>query len=176
MIRAKVCDPASKLDFMEFTRGTTCILGIPHGANSELWIRTDHSCTLAIEAAGQELKVVKIEAPGGSVKLSDLRQPLIRGFTIANLLGSLRRQKRQAPEQRLYNFRALVLDGTPQKRGSLLATFDFHMLCETDFHWARAYHLENSNASEAVTKRAEGTCPHCLEVRTRLEKEWRYES
>ena len=79
------------------------------------------------------------------------------------------------PTQRLYNFRGLIHAGTPKSRGDLLATFDFHLLCEVDFHWARAYHLEDGNTSEAVTRRAEGTCPHCQEIRNRLERQWRYE-
>lgn len=176
MIRAKVCDPASKLGFMEFIRGTTCILSVPHGADSELWVSTDQSCTLAIEAAGQELQCVEIHAPGGSIHISELRQPLARNvFSVSRLLQALRFEQPSVPTQRLYNFRALIHSGTPAERGDLLATFDFHLLCEVDFHWARAYHLEESNTPEAVTTRAEGTCPHCQEIRNRLERQWRYE-
>lgn len=175
MIRAEIRDPQSKLSFMEFTHGTTCIVGVPHGADSELWVKADHPCTLVIEAAGRELHVGLVEPPGGAIKLSTLRQPLVR-TGLSGLLGAWRAEKPNTPVQRLYNFRALIHEGTPEKRGNLLATFDFHLLCEVDFHWARAYHLELNQASEAVTERAEGTCPHCLEVRTRLEKQWRYET
>jgi len=176
MIRAKVCDPESKLGFMEFTRGTTSILSVPHGADSELWISTDQRCTLTIEAAGQELKSVEIAPPGGSICISDLRQPLARNvLSFSRLMQALHLEKAAEPTQRLYNFRGLIHAGTPKARGDLLATFDFHLLCEVDFHWARAYHLEDGNTSEAVTRRAEGTCPHCQEIRNRLERQWRYE-
>ena len=175
MIRAEIRDPASKLRFMEFTRGTTCIVGVPHGAESELWINADHPCNLVIEAAGRELELLQIKPPGGSIKVSDLRQPLSR-HSLGSLLDMFRSDKQNTPNQRLYNFRALIEDKSCGTRGNLLATFDFHMLCELDFHWARAYHLELTQAPEAVVERAEGTCPHCLEVRTRLEKKWRYET
>jgi hypothetical protein len=61
----------------------------------------------------------------------------------------------------------------------VLATFDFHLLCEVDFHWARVYHLEldrKSNQAKTIAERAEGTCPLCHEARLRLQKNWNYET
>lgn len=182
MISAKIRDPESKNEFMEFVHGTTCIVAIPHGAASELWITSDHPCTLVIEAAGQELEILPVTPPGGSVKISDLRQPLQRqGVALGEIFkfGPFRRRPLLSqPCQRLYNFRAVIEDGSPENRGELLATFDFHLLCEVDFHWARAYHLELDRANAAghtVTQRAEGTCLFCQEARTRLQKTWRFE-
>lgn len=184
MISAKIRNPESKLEFMEFIHGTTCIVAVPHGAQSELWVSSDQQCTLVIEAAGRELEVLRINAPGSSVKLSDLLQPLVRntGGGLVDLFsfGPFRRQHSAKPTQRLYNFRAIVESGSPQNRGEVLATFDFHLLCEVDFHWARAYHLElngdRSQATGSIAERAEGSCPHCQEVRTRLERDWRYDA
>ncbi len=181
MISAKICNPDSKRSFMEFTHGTTCIVGVPHGAESKLWVTADRPSTLVIEASGHEIQVIQITPPGGGILISRLQQPLQRNATgnLRNLLaGMLRRHSAQNAGQRLYNFRAMVEDGTPQRRGNLLATFDFHLLCETDFHWARAYHLKLDLDPDAasVADRAEGICPHCQEVRAKLEKNWSYES
>lgn len=178
MISAKIRELQSKFEFMEFTHGTTCIVGVPHGAESELWVTSDAPCTLSIEAGGIELKRQHIERTGTAVRISDLQQPHVpQGGILSGLLqGAFARRHVVRPsftKQRLYNFRAVVQDGN-----ELLATFDFHLLCEVDFHWARAYHLELSTGSDtnaSVAERAEGTCPLCQEVRARLEKDWRYE-
>jgi hypothetical protein len=178
MISAKIREPESKLEFMEFTHSTTCIVGVPHGAGSELWVTSDCPCTVSIEAGGVELAQVIIERSGGAIRISDLNQPHVpQGGILSGLLqGALGRRHVLRPSfsrQRLYKFRAVV-----QSNGDLLATFDFHLLCEVDFHWARAYHLElstTSGANSSVADRAEGTCPSCQEVRARLEKDWRYE-
>lgn len=178
MISAKIRESESSREFMEFTHGTTCIVGVPHGASSELWLTSDSPCTVCIEAAAVELARVQLERSGGAIRISDLQQPLIpQGGILSSLWqGALGRRHLVRPSfsrQRLYKFRAVVQDGV-----DLLATFDFHLLCEVDFHWARAYHLELSTASGssgAVADRAEGSCPLCQEVRARLERDWRYE-
>jgi hypothetical protein len=181
MITAKIRDPQTQLPFMEFVHGTTCIVGVPHGAQSELWVTCDTPCTLVIEAAGRELEVLPLIAPGDSINISRLEQPLVRqGSILQNAWDVFRRapRKPQPAPQRLYNFRAVAENGTPLQRGDVLATFDFHLLCEVDFHWARAFHLKlkTGGGEGSIAERAEGTCPSCSEVRSRQAKDWRYET
>lgn len=177
MITASICDPQSKREFMNFIHGTTSIVAVPHGADSELSITCQRKCTLVIEAGGQEITTLLINPPGVSITLSELRQPLERnGINLTDIFsfGPFRRQQ-PLPEQRLYKFRASFEDGTPNRRGSLLATFDFHLLCEVDFHWARACHLDGDAKSDSVIRRAEGSCQICQLSRIRLQKDWKFE-
>ncbi len=184
MISARICAAQSKLEFMEFIHGTTSIVGVPHGVESELSVTSDSPGTLVIEAAGREIKIVPVTTDGVSVKLSDLQQPLTQqGSAVKSILRTFNRLRGkpvgQHKPQRLYNFRAIFENGSPQNRGEVQATFDFHLLCETDFHWARVYHLElvhSKDGESTVTDRAEGTCPLCQEVRARLERDWHFES
>lgn len=184
MISARICAAEGKQEFMEFTHGTTCIVAVPHGVESELWISSDTPGTLVLEAAGREIKVMRLQPPGCTLKLSDLQQPLVQQpKSLGSILKALNPLRRPAPQppasQRLYNFRAIIEDGSPRQRGDVLATFDFHLLCEVDFHWARVYHLEldrKSNQAKTIAERAEGTCPLCHEARLRLQKNWNYET
>lgn len=177
MITARICDPASKHEFMEFIHGTTCIVAVPHGAPSQLRVNCDSTCLLIIEASGKEIYRQEVLPPTASISISELKQPLKRqGIGISDIFtfGPFRNRQAEEPCQRLYNFRA-VLYG--KEGAEPLATFDFHVLCEQDFHWARAYHLELKNAGSAgsVTQRAEGSCEFCQEARKRLERNWRFE-
>lgn len=176
MISAKIVDPESKREFMNFIHGTTSIVAVPHGADSELQISTNRVATLVVEAGSEELSTLQVNPPGASIRISELKQPLERqGISIADILsfGPFRHRQPKLT-QRLYKFRAVIENGTPNRRGKMLATFDFHLLCEVDFHWARAFHLDEVK-SDSVTRLAEGTCSFCQEARARLQKDWKFE-
>lgn len=185
MISIEIRNPENHLTFPEFIHNTTSIVAVPHGATSELRVNADRACTLVLEAGGVELLVVQIERPGLTVNLSEFCQPNLPSRSFGDLIpsfefGPFKHRKAPKIQQRLYAFRAIIEGGTPNKRErhNLLATFDVHMLCDVDFHWARALYLKDvtSRGTHAIADKVEGNCPHCHEVRARLEKDGSYET
>ena len=73
---------------------------------------------------------------------------------------------------RLYAFSAVFVRNTPDRQ--VAATFDFHVLCPTEFEPARAFHLQlqkdpDAIAPDTIFDRAEGVhCPECRQLRVLL--------
>lgn len=188
MISAEICNPANGLPYMDFVHHKTRVVAVPHGEKSILRVQADRVATLIIEAGGEEVSVVGVSPPGVVVDLSQLNQPHVPSRTIGGFVptfefGPFKHVKRPVIRQRLYAFRAIIKAGAPEGRehAETLARFEFHMLCDVDFHWARALHLRTLGDPLAAAKvnadtAAEGTCPHCREISARLKKDWSYET
>lgn len=185
MISIKICNPETGLSFPEFIHNTTTYVAVPHGSVGELWVNANRTCTLVLEASGQEVAVVQVNSPGGKVNLSEICQPRTTERSVMDLIpsfgfGPFRHQKAPKIVQRLYAFRAYVVEGTKDQRrhGSMLASVDFHVLCDVDYCWAHSYHVQylRNPSAQSISDQAEGNCPHCGEVRARLQKDWRFES
>lgn len=181
MISVSVIDKASKQPFLNFIHNTTTYVGVPHTAETVLWVANDEPCFLGLEADCTRLTgtTKQVTAPGDGLVLSALKQPLVLpGPRSGFVPGFLRRRaipKPQEEQPRLYAFRAMVSKDPGEI--DILSTVDFHLLCEFDYRWALAIHLElQSNpqalGSQTIWERAEGTCPTCATVRARLQRDW----
>ena len=180
MISAEIRNPGNKLSYMEFQHHGRTLVAVPHGEKSELWIHTQRAATLVIEAGGEDVCVVPITSPLAVVDLSVLNQPHVPERTIGGFLpsfefGPFKHVKRPKIQQRLFAFTAIVKAACkPENHQSAntLASFPFHLLCDVDFHWARAISLRKSG--DPVN--AEGTCPQCKQVSEVLKRDGRFET
>lgn len=194
MISVGIVDPKTNLPFPNFIHNTTTYVGVPHNAETLLWVSTDLACLLNLEAENRQVldKNKEIVVPGEGIVLSTLKQPIVStsggGFLppwLSGLGNRLIGRSAPAPTPdpsaaaRLYAFRAVInqLGKDYDKLSTVQGTVDFHLLCEYDYAWAYAIHLdlrENPKAigTQAIWERAEGVCPTCAEVRARLQRDW----
>lgn len=181
MIQAKLCNADGGQPFNSFIHNTTTYVGVPHDARCNLWLATSEARFLTIEAESQHVIASrKIEAPGGFVLVSELKQPLQPSSGLSGWVPPflrIKNSKVKKPQLRLYAFRVIVSRQPLNKDGTPDATFDFHLLCEEDFQWARSFELQLAKEPAAIAPAtigdvAEGTCVTCAEVRERLRRDW----
>lgn len=178
MISAEIRNSGDKLPFMDFCYNGTTLLAVPHGEHSELLLQCHRPATLVIEAGGEEVSVVPLQLGTTVVNISELYQPHVPERTLGGFLpgfkfGPFQHAPRPKVRQRLFAFTATVKAGKPEdhQRAETLATFRFHLLCNVDFHWARAIYLGKSGDPAS----AEGTCPQCQVVSDMLKRNNRFE-
>jgi hypothetical protein len=197
MISVSVCDPKSACGprgtFESFQHNTTTYVKIPHDHPSRLWLNVNEECEVVLISQGQTLIRRKVSGPE-AIELSSISVPSLpsqRPHTLASRFGgglsSLLRHRQQEtsvtscpapnvevklPEHRLYQF---TLEFRTLDENHVLATFEFHILCEEDYTAAHALHLRIHHAPDAITpatiaERTEGiTCLRCSQNKIVLE-------
>lgn len=170
---ARICDPEAREPYPNFVHNTTTYVAIPHDRPSLLFVFNDEEpCSVAIMAEGREIHVERLVNGQAVIELHRFRAPAPQPTNVTETLASLislARRKPHCRENRLYAFSIVLRDDTPEQ--SVLATYDFHVLCPTEYEAACAYHHEICQSPkvispDTISDRAEGrACPNCREVR-----------
>ncbi len=179
MITVNLCNADVGQPFASFMHNTTTYVGVPHDSRSQLWINMSQPRFLTIEAENQRVIADRpLTAPGGSVLISEMTQPRRPVGGLGGFIPSfLRRRVPSRPPLRLYAFRVVLSKRPLGEDPSPEATFDFHLLCQEDFRWAKSFQQQLLQAPAAISPStigevAEGTCAICAEVRERLRRQW----
>jgi hypothetical protein len=159
-----VCDLAQQ-PYKSFKHNTTRYVRIPHLAPSLLKVQWTEACRVCVSSNDQIVVCEPTSQQGdATISLSDLRAPRVGpGLNLFH-------RTRQA--QRLYAFKVIIQDLSDDHK--VLATYEFHVLCEEDYNAAFAYKMRLDNdpkviAPDLISDRVEGSrCQICKQVRKTL--------
>lgn len=179
MINLEVINPLEKQPYPSFTHNTTTYVGVPHGADSMLRINASpdaRPAAVQIISAGKEILLAPFEGTSLTLPLSDLKAPPLKTSLFSRLPLPLQFNARKPavnpPGQRLYAFTVHAF--RDQNQDMLSASFEIHILCETDWKLAYTAHQRLQQQPDALSSRsiweyAQGTCPICKEIRRKLQ-------
>jgi hypothetical protein len=168
----RICNPVRQEPYPSFLHQTTQYVAVPHCSPYLLYVDSDEACTVSLQVAGREVMSLDVGAEPTHIPLSDLPVPKAQPDGLMDLLASKLARRKQACPPRLHAFSAVFVRNTPDRQ--VAATFDFHVLCPTEFEPARAFHLQlqtdpDAIAPDTIFDRAEGVhCPECRQLRALL--------
>lgn len=181
MINLEVINPQEKQPYPRFTHNTTTYVGVPHGASSMLRINTSpdtRPAMIQIVSGGKEILSAPFKETSLTLSLSELKAPAPPGNLLSRLPipiplpFSQRKPILSVASQRLYAFTVHAF--RDPGKSMLSASFEIHILCDTDWKLAYTAHQRLQKQPDALHCRsiweyAEGTCPICKEIRKSLQ-------
>ncbi len=170
---ARICNPEAREPFPSFAHHTTTYVGIPHDNPSQLCILNDEEPGfVSIQADGREIFSQRLVDGQADIELSKFTAPVPPPANLTDTLARIINLARRLPgcrHTRLYAFSVVLLSDTPER--TVLATYDFHILCSQEFEEACSVHRQICHSPEAIApdsisdRTAGRCCPDCREVR-----------
>lgn len=171
---ARICDPSVHEPYQSFTHNTTAYVGIPHHQASVLFVLNEEEpdAWVSLQSDGREVHAVQLVDGKTLIALSEINAPAPAPDSLTEGLSHLLsfvRGRSTCRDTRLYKF-SVVIQSNDENR-SVLATYDFHILCPQEFEEASTYHRQlchrpNAIAPDTISERTEGRCcPDCRQIR-----------
>jgi hypothetical protein len=165
-----LCDPKTLKPFPSFKHNTTTYVSIPHDAPFAVQVQWGEPFLLCVNSGDYDVICRPASEGTALIDITDERAPQVRR-QLPELLRALVTRVRSRL-QRLYAFSVVIKAESPGN--PVLSSYEYHVLCPTEFDAAMACKLLIDKDPKAITPelicdRVEGqSCPQCHEVRLKI--------